>query len=82
MIEIEDALIRGLVAGEVDGHDAGSGEMNIFIKTDEPRLAFEDVKRVLAESGLLHSVKAAFRLRSESQYTVLWPMDAGSFRVK
>jgi len=37
MIEIEDALIQGLSEGnEVDGHDAGSGEMNIFIRVDDP----------------------------------------------
>jgi len=35
MVEIEEAIITDLGNfGKVDGHDVGSGEMNIFIFTD------------------------------------------------
>ena len=48
MIEIEDALVEKLSGGnEVDGHDAGSGEMNIFIRTDNPKRAFNEIKGIL-----------------------------------
>jgi hypothetical protein len=41
MVEFENAIIRTLDGfGKVDGHDFGLGEMNIFILTDEPKLAF------------------------------------------
>ena len=34
MIELEETIIKGIGSlGKVDGHDAGSGEMNIFILT-------------------------------------------------
>jgi hypothetical protein len=37
MVEIENLLISGLSDGNnVDGHDVGSGEVNIFIETDNP----------------------------------------------
>jgi hypothetical protein len=40
MIEIEDTLTNHLSKNcEVDGHDVGSGEVNIFIHTDNPTRA-------------------------------------------
>ena len=33
----------------VDGHDFGSGEMNIFIETDRPTEAFADAANALGE---------------------------------
>ena len=41
---IEDGL--GDV-GIVDGHDFGSGEMNIFVHTDNPKSAFEKIKALV-----------------------------------
>ena len=40
MIELEEGIMTSLGnLGQVDGHDAGSGEMNIFILTDQPKVA-------------------------------------------
>ena len=48
LIEIEDVLLEGLKDGsDVDGHDAGSNEMNIFIQTNNPEITFKEIKAVL-----------------------------------
>lgn len=45
MIEIESMLIDSISeSSEVDGHDAGSGEMNIFVHTDDVHRAFAERK--------------------------------------
>jgi hypothetical protein len=60
MIELEDQISAGLDnLGEVDGHDMGLGKMNIFIRTDHPKLAFERVKQIIG-TGLY--AKAQSRL--------------------
>ena len=53
MLAAEDALTNDIGdVALVDGHDAGSGEGNIFLLTDSPELAFEVAKRILTEKGL------------------------------
>ena len=48
MIRLEDDLIAELQGvAEVDGHDMGSGEANIFILTSDPRRTLERAKPVL-----------------------------------
>jgi hypothetical protein len=80
LIELEDMLIENLT-GEVDGHDAGSGEMNIFIRTDSPRTTFEDAKSILGETSLWPNVRIAYRDIEGAEYTILWPKDLKSFDV-
>ncbi len=54
MIALEDELIEKLgSSAKVDGHDCGSGEMNIFIHTDEPKKVFETIRPVVAKRKLL-----------------------------
>lgn len=44
MIVLEETLIAEVGnKALVDGHDAGSGEMNIFIHTNDPRRIFEKI---------------------------------------
>ena len=82
MIEVEELLIAQLAAdSEVDGHDAGVGELNIFIRTNAPEHVFDSVKTLLAAQGLLVSARAAFRLSDGETYTVLWPKGLKSFKV-
>ena len=82
-IEIEDKIINALGnAHDVDGHDFGSGEMNIFIHTDEPKEAFKILKANVLPN-FLKEVKAAFRELSSENYTVLWPEGySGEFNIK
>ena len=82
LIEIEDMLENKLGnLHEVDGHDFGSGEMNIFIHTNDPKAAFELAKHSLSASELT-TMKAAFRKLDGETYQVLWPESfSGSFAI-
>jgi hypothetical protein len=82
LIEIENALAENLSSrSEVDGHDAGSGEMNIFIHTDDPKRAFNEVKAVLCSRNFWDSARIAYREGTRSEYTILWPESLSEFRV-
>jgi hypothetical protein len=82
MIGIEDILIENLGDNEeIDGHDAGSGEVNIFIRTDEPRRTFDRVKSVLGSRDFWVDARIAYREVGQSDYTILWPSDLYKFKV-
>lgn len=74
MVNLEQELSVELKdIAEVDGHDMGCGEINIFMIASNPVAAFEKVKSVLKRHGLLAEVKSAFRSLSEDGYTTIWP---------
>lgn len=82
MIEIEDVVTENLSEGsDVDGHDAGSGEMNIFIHTDDPVFAFNEVKATLGSRDFWVDARVAYREITKSEYTILWPKDLVEFKV-
>ena len=82
MISLEDTLSEDLAGiAEVDGHDMGSGQTNIFMIASDPLLAFDRAKVVLARAGLLPGVTAAYRPASGDAYTVLWPPHQHTFSV-
>ena len=82
MIATEDSLIEELSSGsEVDGHDPGSGQVNIFIRTDEPTKTFDDVKNILKASDAWTDIRIAYRNLEGSKYTVLWPKNLKEFKV-
>ena len=82
MISVEDSLIKGLSDDdEVDGHDAGSGQVNIFILTDHPVRVFEDIEKILKDCGAWSDVRAAYREVEKSIYTTLWPRDLREFKI-
>ena len=64
---------------EVDGHDMGSGQLNIFIRTSHPRVAFETVKPYLPSD---RAWCAAFRSLDSELYHPLAPAGLGDFKVK
>jgi hypothetical protein len=77
LIEIEDKLEDGLgEAGEVNGHDFGSNEMNIFIYSSEPKKCFEKSKRLIENMDDIKRMKAAYRDIDSENFTVLWPVFA------
>ena len=82
MIGLEDDLIVGLDdMAEVDGHDIGSGETNIFIFTSEPEVTFQHARIVLERFSLLSTVIAAYRSTTDEHFTVIWPLGhSKSFR--
>jgi hypothetical protein len=82
MIRIEDALIKeiGDVA-IVDGHDAGSGEMNIFLLTDDTTRSFQESRKVLEAIRAMDMLRAAFRELASDDYRIIWPPGLTSFSV-
>jgi hypothetical protein len=82
LISIEDRL-KGAVGecATVDGHDFGSGEMNIFLETDQPSEAFAVARTALQSCRRWADVRAAYREASGQSYTVLWPPGHSGFAV-
>jgi hypothetical protein len=74
MIAVEDRLNEALGdSADVDGHDAGTGETNIFIFTSDPVATFRRALPVLQSLDQLQRVTAAFRDVEGEQFTVIWP---------
>jgi hypothetical protein len=75
LIALEDELIETLgSSANVDGHDCGSGEMNIFIYADEPKKIFETIRPVVAKRKQIQNLVAAYREKIGGEYTVVWPI--------
>jgi len=82
MIAMENKLIENLSGGsEVDGHDVGSGEVNIFILTDDPELTFSEGKATMGNSEHWLSARVAYREITKSHYIILWPEDLTDFAI-
>jgi hypothetical protein len=82
LIELENRIIAGLGnLGEVDGHDMGVGEMNIFIRTDYPKLAFEKIKSLLGTQDFMPELKAAYRDIGKDNFTVIYPPELDHFAI-
>jgi hypothetical protein len=83
MVSLEDEIHRIVEQiAEVDGHDIGSGEMNIFILTADPVASIELVKPLLSAASLLDKVSVAYREVRSHDFTVLWSTSlTGAFVV-
>ena len=82
MIEFEATIIKHLGGvGVVDAHDMGSGETNIFILTDEPKLSFERIEAFLGTKDFMVNLKAAFREIGVNNFTILHPPNLKHFTV-
>jgi hypothetical protein len=74
MVALEARLIEDLGhSAQVDGHDCGSREANIFIFTSDPAATFWRVRQTLQREGQLDVVTAAYRDVKGERYTVIWP---------
>jgi hypothetical protein len=83
IIGIEDLLIEKLTdESDVDGHDAGSGETNIFIYTDNPQRTFEEIIRILSGHTCWPKMRVAYRQADGDKYTALKPKGFVGFSVK
>jgi hypothetical protein len=67
---------------DVDGHDFGAGEMNIFVRANDPNLAFSQVRSLLSESENWKYIRAAYRATDGETYTVIWPLSTSGFPVQ
>jgi hypothetical protein len=83
VVALEDNLIARLAGvADVDGHDFGSEEANLFVLTSNPTGTFFAIRPALESAGLLSSVTVAYRPINEDDYTVLWPEQSDKvFRV-
>lgn len=83
LIEIECNLEEILgPQHEVDGHDMGMGEMNIFIHTNDPESTLTGIMNLLISKRRWNGVRIAYRKFSNEDYTVMWPADLISFHVQ
>lgn len=81
-LEVESRLIENLPeAHMIDGHDVGSGTMNIFVHTNSPKQAFAEIKEIIGNSDLWMRLRIAYRRLSGDKYTILWPRNLGGFEV-
>lgn len=82
LVEVEEVLVEKLNDGsDVDGHDAGSGEMNIFIHTDDPEVTFSAVKRAIGTRDFWVNARVAYRECAGNTFTVIWPKGVSDFKV-
>ena len=83
LIAMEEALERSMPAGagDVDGHDLGSGEMNLFVHTDDPARTFAAASRALGDDPRWVVVRAGYRLVDGDDHVVLWPPTLDRFSV-
>ncbi len=79
----EEALEDWLASdSDVDGHDVGSGEMNVFVHTDDPVTTLQLIQLLLERTGLgAAEYRAGFRRFGEDRFTPAWPAELESFRV-
>ena len=66
---------------DVDGHDAGSGEMSIFIYSDDPKATFAEIKATLGSRDFWVDARVAYREVTKSDYSILWPKGLTEFKV-
>jgi hypothetical protein len=82
IVAIEDLLFDKLTERcEVEGHDFGSDQANIFIHTDDPRRAFEEIRTILTGHGLWAEARIAYRQIDGAEYIVVWPQGDTTFKV-
>jgi hypothetical protein len=82
LIRFEDELRSRIGdSAEVDGHDFGSGELNIFVVTDHPESTFQDVQKASASPITRQSMAVAYRKLTEQGFSILWPPNLKDFRV-
>lgn len=83
MVRLENLLIAKLSRrSEVDGHDFGSGETNIFILTDDAHRVFQEIEGILSGHALWPKARVAYRHIDGVGYNVLRPPGSTTFNVR
>jgi hypothetical protein len=82
LIVMEDKLIETLANNaDIDGHDLGAGEINIFILTNTPEETFSTVINVIEKKISKEQYRVAYREIETDDYTILWPSTLAKFTV-
>jgi len=80
--KLEDQFENFLLDAEIDGHDIGNEECNIFIHTDIPLKIFDKVKAILHNQKIdIAEIKAGYRDFASNTYIPIWPEDLKEFKV-
>ena len=75
---LELALTEDLAGtAQLDGHDTGARNVDLFIVTADPKSTFRRSKPALERLQLLDHVVAAHRIEGGSRFTVAWPLGYG-----
>jgi hypothetical protein len=62
---------------QLDGHNEGVRDIDVFIITEDPASSFRRCKPVLEKLQLLDRVVAAHRFVGGLQFKVIWPLRWG-----
>jgi hypothetical protein len=82
LVALETKLIEELgEIADVDGHDFGMGNFNIFVLTDEPTGAFTQAHHVILDEGIRNELRSAYRETNGEDYVVLWPPQRRDFEL-
>jgi hypothetical protein len=82
IVTLEGRLEKNLHGfAEVDGHDIGSGEINIFLYTDFPEKLFKKIESEIIDEVIKNELRAAYRGIEEDTYTILWPNNLDTFDI-
>ncbi|MCU1320815.1 MAG: transporter related protein [Acidobacteriaceae bacterium] len=82
LVALEDSLIENMEGpSEVDGHDFGADEFNLFILTDHPKEVFAAAEKLIQRQRPRQKLKAAYREIGEESFVILWPPNLKQFRI-
>ena len=74
LVVLEELLVENLpLHSQVDGHDFGSGEFNIFILTDQPKESFHAAEKTIQHYRPPQTLKVAYREVGQNNFVILWP---------
>ena len=82
LIDLEETLTQNLGdIANLEGHDFGPEEFNIFFLTDDPITVFAKAHRIVANVGAPNAMRSGYRERDGEEYVVLWPSGLPEFNV-
>ena len=61
-------------AVQLDGHDVGSRDVDLFLMTPDPAATLRRSKPALEQLALLQKVVAAYRVEGGIRFKVIWPL--------
>ena len=83
LVRIENELRSLLDSDEIDGHDLGSNEANIFVLTEDPLSVFNAYLPAITAAALLPVLSAGYRALDQDEFVRMWPVgDSSAFSVK
>ena len=78
LVQLEDRLAAVVESGDVDGHDLGSNEANVFIFTENPAATLQACLPAIVDANLLARFSAGYRSVGDDAYVRVWPSDDSS----